>query len=138
MRIKADIYEEMREFFKSSPFFERGCVLGSENGLITHIYKDEGNRQEGEYVPDIDRINVVLEEWFEKGVDFVGLAHSHPNGLVLMSKNDEEYMEELKRLNELDIIYFPIASFDRNGNYLIKAYALKEEAIYVEDIEIVP
>ena len=113
----------MRDFFKISPFFEQGCILGKTNDIVNHVFFDKGEK-EGEYEPNIDLLNEVLEDWFNKGIEFIGMAHSHPNGLILMSDTDEKYMRELRKTNDMDKLYFLIVGYDDNSNFLVKVHTL--------------
>ena len=117
----------MNEFFKVSPFFEQGCILGKTKDVVNRVFFDEGNKKEGEYEPNIELLNKALENWFGDGIEFVGMAHSHPNGLLLMSDNDEHYMRELRNSNDMNKLYFLIVSYDENGDFLIKVHSLSND-----------
>lgn len=129
----------MCNFFKISPFFEQGCILGKKDELVDSVFFDKGNNKEGEYEPNIDILNNVLNDWFDKDIEFIGMAHSHPNGLLLMSDADEKYMRELGKINDMDKLYFLIVSYDCDSKFLVKVYTLldHEGDILEEDLIII-
>lgn len=90
---------------------ECGGVLGAgEDGIITEYYFDETGRSEPDaYIPDVEAINRVLEEWHERGIHMVGIVHSHREGVIAPSCGDIAYgMQILQALDTVDEFYLPI------------------------------
>lgn len=72
---------------------ETGGILGSSDGKhIDHFYFDRTAEVTGAtYEPDCVELNLVIQKWYEEGIEFVGFIHSHPRGAVKPSDPDNLY-----------------------------------------------
>ncbi len=101
---------------------EQGGVLGGKNGIITHFYLDNGaERNSFYYKPNVQALNEVIENWYNDGIDFLGLAHSHPKGKALLSASDISFAEQLIKSNRLQKCHFPLTAM-KNEKWVIKAF----------------
>jgi len=92
---------------------ESGGILGvNADCLVTEFHFDNtGVTAKRIYVPDTERLNVVICEWSLRGIKFVGFVHSHSEGKKNLSAVDIHYAEKIKRycaLSEiLMLLYLP-------------------------------
>ena len=110
MKILEEIYQELLHMPAVPP--ETGTVLGGSKHCITHFMFDEGveNKNYDSYLPDTSKINVVINEWIQEGIQFYGIAHTHRAASKKLSNGDEMYINEIvKELHSsVDVLYFPI------------------------------
>lgn len=109
-RIDKTVLENIQ---KSLRIPETGGILGiDENGIVTKFYYDStGITSKLRYIPDVKKLNTVIENWTTEGVSFVGFVHTHPKGAEKLSELDIEYAEKIKAqcsLSEiLMLLYIP-------------------------------
>ena len=113
--IDKNTYREIIDFFYHSPI-ESGGIIGKRKNVILAFYPDtECKRSIEQYTPNINELNSVIEQWSNKGIEFIGIIHSHPNGNKLPSILDEKYVSELLMHNtHLKCILFPIVTLTNN------------------------
>lgn len=111
MLIKKEVYKKIIDYPREIPP-EFGGALGGNDGIISFMLFDEGqNNGKGcSYSPNVDVVNMQIEQWLNAGIDFMGLYHSHFFGVDTLSKGDIEYIGKIMNsvfeyINEL---YFPI------------------------------
>lgn len=126
MKIKYRTYKEVMAHCTSAPP-ERGGILGMKDGLVSDYIHDNARPilNRAIYAPDIKFLNKCIEEWAEKGIEFCGIVHSHPNGQDTLSSGDMEYIKVLYEVNpQIKNSYFPLVlngrefkvySVERNG-----------------------
>lgn len=122
MNIKKEVLEEISVTVgKYKP--ETGGVLGIKENIVCSFYFDENSTYvSNEYCPNIDAINLKLEEWAKDGIAFAGILHSHPNGYTELSKADKECIFYiLKTIHCLRQLYFPIITIS-NNDFLMTVY----------------
>lgn len=91
---------------------EIGGVLGAENDIVKYVEIDNGLRGKlCSYTPDVDYLNYIIEIWWNKGIDFKGIFHSHYFGVRTLSQGDKNYIQKIMYNMPSDIryLYFPIA-----------------------------
>ena len=92
---------------------ETGGILGvDETGIVTKFYYDStGITAKLRYIPDVKKLNAVIQNWATEGVSFVGFVHTHHKGAEKLSALDIEYAEKIKKqcsLSEiLMLLYIP-------------------------------
>ena len=92
---------------------EMGGILGTaENRIVTKFYYDStGTTTKTRYIPDVQRLNVVIESWAREGVSFVGYVHTHPKGMEKLSPFDIDYAQLIKKSCNMPeilmVIYIP-------------------------------
>lgn len=77
--ITEEVLSQIRETV-GSQIPETGGILGSSDGKrIDYFYFDKtANVTGATYEPDCDKLNLIIQKWYEKGIEFVGFIHSHP------------------------------------------------------------
>ncbi len=120
-----------------STTYEQGGILGGKNGIITHFYLDNGAERNGFcYKPNVQALNEVIENWYNDGIDFLGLAHSHPKGKALLSASDVSFAEQLFKSNGLQKCYFPLIAME-NGEWVINAFSY-DGTWLLEEVNVLP
>ena len=92
---------------------ERGGLLGGDrkHGRITHFWHDQSPllADPTTYEPNHQAINQVLRDWNARGVDLVGMVHSHPASFAQPSAADCEYARRiLHHIPAMDQFFMPI------------------------------
>lgn len=88
---------------------ESGGILGVKDGVISDFCYDENSSGTGNtYIPDLARLNTVLQLWHQTGVKFAGVIHSHPPDMRQLSYADIRYAMQIMNENYLCEVYFPL------------------------------
>lgn len=111
MKINESVLVGMRSCFFGRDT-ECGALLGQRNGEICVFAFDTGLSSRGEYIPDTDRLNLVLSEWQSEGIELAGLAHTHLGGCIQLSDADKESIGAILAAVPMDVLYFPVITFD--------------------------
>ena len=111
MKILNQVYQKIIDTIGQAPI-ESGGIIGVRDGTICAYYFDEGNSSPTEYKPDTQKINSVIQTWAKERIAFAGIVHSHPNGLKLLSKGDEEYARNILNDTKLEKLIFPIVTIE--------------------------
>lgn len=111
MIIAADCYQEIMRVFPAVPP-ESGCILGAINGVVCSFEYDSGipKLDIAVYMPNIETLNKVIHQWFKQGIEFYGLAHSHPQGQTSLSSSDVAYIHIIMQAmpEYIEKLYFPL------------------------------
>ena len=111
MRINKEIYNNILTLVRDIPP-ESGGILGEKDGVIQFVVYDEG-RKTGKmcsYSPDVQKLNVVIQDWQEKGILFCGIFHTHFFGVETLSEGDRLYIKMIMEQMPMEIekLFFPI------------------------------
>ena len=101
--ITEEVLSRIRETV-GSQIPETGGILGSSDGKhIDYFYFDVTASVTGAtYEPDCDKLNLIIQKWYEKGIEFVGFIHSHPRGAVKPSDPDNLYTTKIMKAFEME------------------------------------
>ncbi len=101
--ITEEVLSQIRETV-GSQIPETGGILGSSDGKrIDYFYFDKtANVTGATYEPDCDKLNLIIQKWYEKGIEFVGFIHSHPRGAVKPSDPDNLYTTKIMKALEME------------------------------------
>ena len=101
--ITEEVFSQIRESIGSC-IPETGGILGSSDGKhVDHFYFDVTASVTGAtYEPDCDKLNLIIQKWYEKGIEFVGFIHSHPRGAVKPSDPDNLYTTKIMKAFEME------------------------------------
>lgn len=123
MIIYEKIYNEVLSLVRPAPP-ETGGVLGLTNGVVAHFAFDKGLVQAPCcYVPDVQKLNGVIEKWQNEGIDFGGIVHSHTPHEKELSEGDKEYITKILACMPLEYktLYFPLIIEKRIIPYKVRA-----------------
>ena len=111
MKINKEIYDEILKYTPVVPP-ETGGIIGQQNGIIGFAEFDSGSVQSdcAVYIPNVEKLNSVIEKWSSSSIEFVGMFHSHPIGQETLSKDDKEYIHSIfdSMPDSVTELYFPI------------------------------
>ncbi len=133
--IRQGVYEAIEHAFTAhAP--ECGGVLGAcDEREISEFYFDETGRSLPDvYVPDVERINDLLESvWAPRGVQMVGMIHSHGNAGSFPSCGDLYYCEQIMKHADIRVFYLPIVTL-APFELTIYQVRLQDERLRVEQM----
>lgn len=111
---------------------EQLVMLGSSDGkhIDTVFFVDKSKSTETSCEPDIELCNKVIREWYERGREFCGFGHSHPDCYYQLSVADIEYANRIMEALGMDSIELPIVILDPryDGGCTIFWYTLERNA----------
>ena len=111
MKIRKTIYNKIINLCPVVPP-ETGGIIGQQNGIIGFAEFDSGTVQSdcAVYIPNVEKLNSVIEKWKRSGIEFVGMFHCHPIGQETLSKGDIEYIHSVfdSMPDSVTELYFPI------------------------------
>ena len=113
-KIHKNVYDAMESAF-TSRIPECGGVLGAiPDEAISEFYFDiSGLCTEESYTPDYIRINEILEnDWAKRGVQMVGIVHSHGNVGDFPSCGDLYYCEQIMKNADIAEFMLPIVTLE--------------------------
>ena len=91
---------------------EMGGILGVRGNIIEKFFFDGQHssyeKKESVYIPDISKLNSVLQSWYEEGITFAGVIHSHPLDMRKLSAEDVVYANCIMKENGLKYVHFPL------------------------------
>ncbi len=92
--------------------FETGGIIGSTVDIIDKYAFDEGilSKCGCTYVPNVDKINSIIESWQLSGIRFQGIYHTHFGGADSLSDADIEYIKSIMEAmpDFVNILNFPV------------------------------
>lgn len=107
---------------------ECGGILGkNESGEISEYYYDmSAESNHIQYVPDVSRLNDVIQKWSEDNIQFCGFVHSHLFRYQYFSEADYDYAEKILKANEsIDNVIMILIIHDCDN----RTYSIRTEMI---------
>lgn len=142
MRINRIMYEKILNEVRGT-FPEMGGILGGVEGIVTQLFLDEGieNEKKCSYTPNVFKLNEIIREWDDKGIEFYGIFHTHCYGSGGLSEGDTRYMKEIMESMPKTVkkLYFPVVVFPQKEMVAYVALLekgqliIKEEKILLEE-----
>lgn len=115
---------------------ETGCLLGGRNGLIRFYEFDSGDfcGEPGCYAPDVNSLNLQIQQWQKHDIHFYGIAHSHCTKSKCLSDEDKRYIVHIMQSLPVEIehLYFPLI-FPREEIISFKAIRIRGGAKIIFD-----
>jgi len=108
---------------------ETGGILGAKKSIVCAFYFDNATSPSSEYHPHTESLNRKLQKWSAQGIEFSGLAHSHPNGYNGLSESDIEAIKLIMTVtNHRNTLYFPIVT-NKDGEIKVTVHkAVKNQS----------
>ena len=111
MFIIEDVYKKIVMGCPKAPP-ETGCLLGGRKGIIRFYEFDSGIfcGEPGCYIPDVNSLNLRIQQWQEDDIRFYGIAHSHCTNSKCLSDGDKCYIVRIMQSLPVNIeyLYFPL------------------------------
>lgn len=137
MKIKKEILDVVYQQTQGL-MFESGGILGKKNEIITDVDIDKDTSHvKCSYEPNIDRFNIIINEWQKKEIDLAGIFHTHFFGVSTLSDGDISYIKTIMHAmpSEINQLYFPIVLPE--SKKIIPYLAVREDKIKIELDELI-
>ena len=136
MRICRDIYNNILISVNNIPP-ESGGILGAKDEIIQFVAYDEGvkNGKMCNYSPNVEKLNLVIQDWQEKGIMFCGIFHTHFFGVETLSEDDTLYIKAIMKQMPIEIekLFFPIVVLPQRDMIVYVANREQEQLIIRKD-----
>ena len=121
--IKRKVYDDIVHTIGKAPI-ESGGIIGEKDGIICEYFFDKSDvHKDCRYIPNLNKLNAIINAWNKRGVSFIGFVHSHPNMYNKPSTGDAEYAQKLFLYNKnLKRLVFPIVTFSSDEGISISFY----------------
>jgi proteasome lid subunit RPN8/RPN11 len=107
-------------------------ILGGKKGVVEKAFElQNAERSAIRYSMSPQEQLVVFEEMEKKSMEMIAIYHSHPHTIPFPSETDVK----LAFYPEVSSI---IISLKEQENPMVKAFRIGKEAIYLEEIEVIP
>lgn len=137
MKIKKEILDVVYQQTQGL-MFESGGIFGKKNEIITDVDIDKDTSHvKCSYEPNIDRFNIIINEWQKKEIDLAGIFHTHFFGVSTLSDGDISYIKTIMHAmpSEINQLYFPIVLPE--SKKIIPYLAVREDKIKIELDELI-
>lgn len=132
--IKRTVYQDILNLFSLEK--EDGGILGIKDGIISAFFFNPGTNLDSYHI-DTKKFSMVVEEWEEQGIDFIGFVHSHPYGDSEPSLKDFSYLKAFQKANpDLKCIHFPVI-YKHNCQTVIDYYVFSNNQMSVVEYLVV-
>lgn len=117
---------------------ETGGIIGGNSDVVTEYWieipKEKVDGFMCCYIPDVDKINEMIQEWAKKGVEFMGMFHTHYFGVDTLSEGDISYIKEILAAmpDGISKLYFPIFIFP-DGRMVLYVADKQKKDVYKEE-----
>lgn len=110
MTILSEVYDMLLNCLPSPP--ECGGIIGISNGVVCKCYFDTAVCQcsRAIYVPNVELLNIKIQQWNQEGIEFAGIFHSHPLDQPRLSGDDIIYIRTILNAmpGSITQLFFPI------------------------------
>lgn len=118
MKIQKKVYQDlMQQLCTGAARREVGGILGGSGGCVTTFFLDCNALSSHPccYVPDVAKLNVVIQAWDQGSILFMGVFHTHYHADSL-STQDQRYAQVIlgaAARAEIRTVYFPVISLEK-------------------------
>lgn len=118
MKIQKKVYQDlMQQLCTGTAAREVGGILGGSGGCVTTFFLDCNALSSHPccYVPDVAKLNVVIQAWDQGSILFMGVFHTHYHADSL-STQDQRYAQVIlgaAARAEIRTVYFPVISLEK-------------------------
>lgn len=140
LKITTDAYQNIVKTIGSG-IPEKGGILLGKDGIITDFVFDEHAETTGStYSLNVAYLNPIIQEKKTKGLNLLGVVHSHPNGCSQLSAPDKQYfLNQFKNFPDLEFLYTPIVFSAKQGEFEFFPHIFhKDGTTELAELEIVP
>jgi len=132
IRIPESIYRRIIEHAqKEKPLECCGLLGGGEDQTVQEIFETQNVAQSPIlFSMDPKEELMALEEMENQSMEIIAIYHSHPHTISFPSETD------VKMAFSFDVPLVIISLKERNDS-VVKAFRIRKEAIYLEEIEVI-
>ena len=131
IRIPEPIYRRIVEHAKKEKPLECCGLLGGKDQTVQKVFETQNvARSPNLFSMDPKEELMVFEEMDNQSMEIIAIYHSHPHMIPFPSEAD------VKMALSFDIPLV-IISLKEKDNSVVKAFRIRKEAIYLEEIEVI-
>jgi proteasome lid subunit RPN8/RPN11 len=131
IRIPESIYRRMVEHAQQEKPLECCGLLGGKDQTVQEIFETQNvARSPILFSMDPKEELMVFEEMENQSMEIIAIYHSHPHTIPFPSEAD------VKMAFSFDIPLVIISLKERDDS-IVKAFRIRKEAIYLEDVEVI-
>ena len=131
IRIPESIYRRMVEHARTEKPLECCGFLGGKDQTVQEIFETQNvARSPISFSMDAKEQLMVFEEMENQSMEIIAIYHSHPHTIPFPSEAD------VKMAFSFDVPSVIISLKERNDS-VVKAFRIRKEAIYLEEIEVI-
>jgi len=131
IRIPGSIYRKMVEHAKRENPLECCGLLGGKDQTVEKVFETQNvARSPDLFSMDPKEELMVFEEMDNQSMEIIAIYHSHPHTIPFPSEAD------VKMAFSFNVPLVIISLKERNDSVL-KAFQIRKEAIYLEEIEVI-
>jgi proteasome lid subunit RPN8/RPN11 len=131
IRIPESVYRKMVEHAKRENPLECCGLLGGKEQTVQEIFETQNvARSPILFSMDSKEELMVLREIENQSMEIIAIYHSHPHTIPFPSETD------VKMAFSFDVPLV-IISLKERDNLVVKAFQIRKEAIYLEEIEVI-
>jgi len=131
IRIPESIYRKMVEHAKRENPLECCGLLGGKDQTVEKVFETQNvARSPDLFSMDPKEELMVFEEMDNQSMEIIAIYHSHPHTIPFPSEAD------VKMAFSFNVPLVIISLKERNDSVL-KAFQIRKEAIYLEEIEVI-
>jgi proteasome lid subunit RPN8/RPN11 len=132
IQIPKPIYQKMVEHAKREKPLECCGILGGNGKTVGRVFELQNSEKSViRYSISPQEQMRVFEEMEKESMEMIAVYHSHPYTIPFPSETDVK----MALYPEVSTI---IISLKEENNPMVKAFSIREEAIYPEKIEVIP
>lgn len=141
MKITQPILNYLHSHISSFPP-ETGGVLGSSDGTMINMAimdRPTANQYTCYYSPNVSFLNECINNWQVQDIHFMGLFHTHFEGVETLSTADKHYISNIMKAmpSTITSLFFPIYVLPQRELISYRATITNEKIeIHRENIEI--
>jgi proteasome lid subunit RPN8/RPN11 len=131
IRIPESIYRRMVEHAQEEKPLECCGLLGGKDQAVQEIFETQNvARSPILFSMDPKEELMVLKEMENQSMEIIAIYHSHPHTIPFPSEAD------VKMAFSFDVPLVIISLKERDDS-VVKAFRIRKEAIYLEDVEVI-
>jgi len=131
IRIPESIYRRMIEHAQKEKPLECCGLLGGKNQTVQEIFETQNiARSPILFSMDPKEELMILEEMENQSMDIIAIYHSHPHTIPFPSEADVKMAFSFN-------VPLVIISLKETNDSVVRAFQIKKEAIYLEEIEVI-
>lgn len=139
LKIVSSVWEQIHRTLGTLPPEQGGILGGTLDTVTTFFFDADARRDSAHYYPSAKQLNVVLNDWYQEGTQFLGIIHSHQFGDMRLSPRDVAVAREIigKNSSLCEHLFFPIISSEFDSKafsgtvYRISPDRVDQEMIYI-------
>ena len=139
LKIVSSVWEQIHRTLGTLPPEQGGILGGTLDTVTTFFFDADARRDSAHYYPSAKQLNVVLNDWYQEGTQFLGIIHSHQFGDMRLSPRDIDVAREIigKNSSLCEHLFFPIISSEFDSKafsgtvYRISPDRVDQEMIYI-------